>query len=290
MIVHLNKYKVWNTKERKSFAKTKHSIRHIEIWSVIVFAIFIVITMFIVFFIIIVQGTKNWEYKAIEHGKNVLLFKKTGIWKFSKSLESDFIEVFVYIVEGLIIVFEVVLFFMLRKKLMSELNFFFWKIRYNLIILTITTCLFFALQLMLKIHWKYFSMVPDKVSFLKEFDEDYDTFELVICMFVDLLSYAPLVFHGYYNIKNIKFKLYIENSMKGVQAYQHYLSVSIFVKRSWLGNKNSLVLTNGTKEDDLLLADDDLDRDSDDEIKQSDGSRNQYMQDFLDLFTIIPLD
>ena len=57
----------------------------------------------------------------------------------------------------------------------------------------------------------------------------YKTWELVTAMLIDLFSYLPLFFHVYFNIRNIDFKLYLREILKGYGLLHKYPQSSNFI-------------------------------------------------------------
>ena len=62
-------------------------------------------------------------------------------------------------------------------------------------------------------------------------------------MFIDLFSYAPLIFHAYFNVKNIDFKTYLLKILEGHRLSHKYQKASIFITIAPIGDESSIDLT-----------------------------------------------
>jgi hypothetical protein len=129
------------------------------------------------------------------------------------------------------LVFELLLFFIITKMLKKELNFYYEKKKWDLLILTFASLLFFVVRLLMTIDNDYFNLRPDVILYVGNFDEkvNFKTSKFVGIMLFDILSYAPIIFHAYFNMRNINFKIYLLEIMKGYLVNEHYDRASIYL-------------------------------------------------------------
>jgi len=129
-----------------------------------------------------------------------------------------------------VLVSELGLYFLLTRTLKTQLNYYYHKVKYDLLVLTIISIVFFTTQLILKIPSKYFNTEPSIIIYIGDFsDVRFTTLQFVFVMLIDLFSYAPLYLHIYFNIKNINFKTYLLEIMKGWNIDHYYQNASIFI-------------------------------------------------------------
>ena len=248
----------------------KRKIRRIETIWLIVFGIIITITNLIAIFIIIVQATYNCKYKGTE---KLEIKHDLEIWEFSVEINQylkDYLLIWFKIV---IVVFEIVLYFILRRLLITELHFYYTTNKTNLKILMVTSWLFFWFQILLWIYSQIDDFEPDEVSYLKT-SCTYHMWFIIVYMIVDILSYFPLFFYTYYNIKNVDFKLYVKQSLKGMKMEDHYLTISVFIR-------NSCCIKNGLQKTTQETSSSSLNQDeySDFFSEQTGDSQNSLLKD-----------
>jgi hypothetical protein len=65
--------------------------------------------------------------------------------------------------------------------------------------------------------------------------------DFAVVIIIDVLSYVPMYFHAYFNVRNINFKLYLEEILKGYKIKHHHVEATIFLfyNSRWLCRTNS---------------------------------------------------
>jgi len=188
------------------------------------------------------------------------------------------------VIDSLILIFELVLYYKISKLLKEQLHFYYQKKKKDLLILTIVSILFFIIQIILKLPIKYFNSKADIMIYLNNFKIDkreFTVLEFVFVMVIDIAAYAPLFFHVYFNIRNINFKVYLREVLKGYCLEHKYRISSGFIYVKERSNNLCDLKTTNNESSGNLESDSLLENILQSANSESSESRDKFKEDFL---------
>jgi len=148
---------------------------------------------------------------------------------------------------GFFIISEIFIFFFFRKVMQGGLNYYYeanFK-RYRWIALF--NFMYFATSLILLIVWIYLEIDPGELKSMK-LHQKYSPGEKILWLLLIICYNLPIYFYIYLNTRNVDFKLYVYNLLKGRSLYKVIGNASIFIIRSRCAKKASEYLTESSIE------------------------------------------
>ena len=112
------------------------------------------------------------------------------------------------------------------------MNFYYENIKFKLIGLTIITDTMIIIQFTREIDWGY--DVNDRILayFYGNYHQNITVGAFILTLFIFYTSTIPFLIFAYFNIKNINFKVYLKDILKGYGLKAKYPYASIFVRVS----------------------------------------------------------
>jgi hypothetical protein len=134
---------------------------------------------------------------------------------------------------GISILSGIVILVFLMRQMRKDLFFYYMKIKWKMLTILILMIFYqFAIAIQF-VPCRYFSYAPE-IEWYKVHKGagkvPYSIPEIILMLFINLITYLPAYLLVYYNIKNIDFKKYVEEVMKGYQISNQYFNSSIFIK------------------------------------------------------------
>ena len=241
-----------------------------------IFFIAVILMNTLAFFLTITQGIHQCRYL---NGTEISE-RDTHIWKTFLWVRKYIHKILFEALKFFVLVCEVVLYIFLIRILKSELHFYYSRNKYNLIVLLVASWVFFWMSIIL-FFTRFNDFDPDEVYYQGTWKiNTYPLLEIILYMIIDLFSYFPMFVYVYFNIKNINFKLYVEKSLKGIEVYDHYSTISIFIRKSCCKSKTRLLSSHRSSQF-LLKSPYSENLSSEEDEKDSSVLLDDYKQEYL---------
>ena len=232
MLIHLQEYKqIFNGKPYKEVRKR---IYRIEKFFFVFFVSFFIMINILSLSYASIQLIKQCNHKAFdpETNQNFIDSSESKECQVFLIIHNMFWYYYLPIMYGLVIVSGIIILSLLMRQMQSNLYYYYQEIKWKLVTLILVRIFYQAELLITIIPWRYTHLMPDHEFYLNNFPINYSVGEILIAWFINLLTYLPLYFLAYYNIKNINFNLYIQVIMSGYGIADHYDESSIFISKA----------------------------------------------------------
>ena len=190
-----------------------------------ILAIYTIVNYALWIFLAIVQIYPGWLEKhnyGTEQDKDIRMRTyDSGFWHFTEILQDYICFGIDVIIQGIVILLQVILFIILIRTMKHKLHFYYMNLKVRLYILFILSFI------VLVFHIAYYSSFSH--MYLDDFPISKHRFELCGWILYNLLMLIPLTLYAVYIVDSIDFKEYIYKIMIGFGISNYYNLSSLFI-------------------------------------------------------------